>query len=77
MLFPCLHVNVGVMDARALMHMALQCGMANAAVVETPVTSADGSFAVADVFCLNNLSGHLGSSLVVEQEQAWAAFKMC
>ena len=41
----------------ALMHMVVQCGMAEAAVVETPVTSADGSSTVADVVFLDNLSG--------------------
>ena len=41
----------------ALMHMVVQCGMADAAVVETPVTSADGSSTVADVVFLDNLSG--------------------
>ena len=41
----------------ALMHMVVQCGMADAAVVETPVTSADGSSTVADVVYLDNFSG--------------------
>ena len=41
----------------ALMHMVVQCGMADAAVVEIPVTSADGSSTVADVAFLDNLSG--------------------
>ena len=38
----------------ALMHMVVQCGMADAAVVETPVTSADGSSTVADVVFLQD-----------------------
>ena len=41
----------------ALMHMVVQCGVTDAAVVETPVTSADGSSTVADVVYLDNLSG--------------------
>ncbi len=40
----------------ALMRMVVQCGMADAAVVETPVTSADGSSTVADVVYLDSLS---------------------
>ena len=39
------------------MHMVVKCGMTDAAVVETPVTSADGSSTVADVVFLDNLSG--------------------
>ena len=41
----------------ALMHVVVQCGMTDAAVVETPVTSTDGSSTVADVVYLDNLSG--------------------
>ena len=41
------------------MHMVVQCGVTDAAVVETPVTSADGSSTVADVVFLDNLSGQL------------------
>ena len=40
----------------ALMHMVVQCGMADAAVVETPVTSADGSSTAAGVVFLDSLS---------------------
>ena len=39
----------------ALMHMVVQCGVTDAAVVETPVTSADGSSTVADVVYLERL----------------------
>ena len=41
----------------ALMHLVVQCGMADAAVVETPVTSADGFSTVADVVFMRPLLG--------------------
>ena len=49
--------NDAVRDA--LMHMVVQCGVADAAVVEveTLVTSTDGPSTVADVVYLDNFSG--------------------
>ena len=40
----------------ALAHMVKQCGLADAAVVETPVTAADGNTTVADVVYFDSLS---------------------
>ncbi len=41
----------------ALAHMVKQCGLTDAAVVETPVTAADGDTTIADVLCFDSLSG--------------------
>ncbi len=41
----------------ALAHMVKQCGLADAAVVEIPVTAADGDTTVADVVYFDSLSG--------------------
>ncbi len=41
----------------ALAHMVKQCGLADAAVVETPVTAADGDTTIADVVYFDSLSG--------------------
>ena len=37
--------------------MVTQCGLADAAVVETPVTAADGDTTIADVVYVDSLSG--------------------
>jgi hypothetical protein len=41
----------------ALAHMVRQCGHADAAVVETPATAADGDTTIADVAYFDSLSG--------------------
>jgi hypothetical protein len=41
----------------ALAHMVKQCGLTDAAVVETPVTAADGDTTIADVVYFDSLSG--------------------
>ena len=45
-----------IRDAPA--HMVKQCGLTDAAVVETPVTAADGDNTIADVVYFDSLSPH-------------------
>ena len=52
--------NYSIRDALA--HMVKQCGLADAAVVETPVTATDGDTTIADV--VYSLSGERTSVVV-------------